>query len=75
MVAHAFNLGTWEADVGRSLELEVSLVYRVSSRTTRATQRYPDLKNQKRKKRQLERGLGIKCKKYLEPSGNLCLVL
>lgn len=62
-------------DVWDFWEFEAILVYRASSRTTRATQRYPDLKNQKRKKRQLERGLGIKCKKYLEPSGNLCLVL
>ena len=37
MVAHAFNPSTWEA--------EASLVYTVSSRTARATQRNPVLKN------------------------------
>jgi hypothetical protein len=37
---------------GRQIsEFEASLVYRVSSRTARATQRNPVLKNQKRKKK------------------------
>jgi hypothetical protein len=39
MVAHAFNPSTWEAEAGS--EFEASLVYRVSSRTARATQRNP----------------------------------
>jgi hypothetical protein len=39
MVAHAFNPSTWEARGRRISEFEASLVYRVSSRTTRATQR------------------------------------
>jgi hypothetical protein len=45
VVAHAFNLsrGRWIS------EFEASLVYRVSSRTARATQRNPVLKNQKKK--------------------------
>jgi hypothetical protein len=38
VVAHAFNLNTWEAEAGR-FEFEASLVYRVNSRTARATQR------------------------------------
>jgi hypothetical protein len=38
VVVHAFNASTWEAVAG--------LVYRVSSRTARATQRNPVLKNQ-----------------------------
>jgi hypothetical protein len=38
-VVHAFNPSTWEAEAGGSLESEASLVYRVSSRTARATQR------------------------------------
>jgi hypothetical protein len=38
VVVYAFNPSTWE--------FEVSLVYRVSSRTSRATQRNPVSKNQ-----------------------------
>jgi hypothetical protein len=43
MVAHAFNLSTWkaEAGAGESLEFKASLVYRMSSRIARATQRDP----------------------------------
>jgi YHS domain-containing protein len=41
MVAHTFNPSTQEAEAGGSLEFEVSLVYRVSSRTVRATQGNP----------------------------------
>ena len=48
MVAHAFNPSTWEAEAGGS-EFEASLVYRVSSRTARATQRNPVSKNRKKK--------------------------
>jgi hypothetical protein len=40
-VAHTFNPSTWEAEAGRFLEFEASLVYRVSFRTARATQRNP----------------------------------
>ena len=52
-MAHAFNPSTQEAEAGgrRISEFEVNLVYRVSSRTTRATQRNPVSKNQKKKKR------------------------
>jgi hypothetical protein len=39
----------------RISELEASLVYRVSSRTARATQRIPVSKNQKKKKKEKER--------------------
>jgi hypothetical protein len=35
-------------------EFEASLVYRVSSRSARATQRNPVLKNQKKKKKKVE---------------------
>jgi hypothetical protein len=40
-VAHTFNPSTWEAEAGGFVisEFEASLVYRVSSRTARATQR------------------------------------
>jgi len=37
----------WEAEAGRSLEFEASLVYRVSSRIARATQRNPVFKKKK----------------------------
>ena len=50
MVAHAFNPSTWEA-VRRISKFETSLVYKVSSRTARATQRKPVSKNQKKKKK------------------------
>jgi hypothetical protein len=41
VVVYAFNPSTWEAEAGGFLEFETSLVYRVSSRTTRTTQRNP----------------------------------
>jgi hypothetical protein len=44
VVGHTFNPSTWEA--------EASLVYRVSSRTARATQRIPVLKNKKQTNKQ-----------------------
>jgi hypothetical protein len=49
MVANAFNPSTREAEAGRFLSFEASLVYKVSSRTARAIQRNPVLKNQKKK--------------------------
>jgi hypothetical protein len=45
VVAHAFNPSTREAEAGGFLEFEASLAYRVSSRTARAIQRNPVLKN------------------------------
>jgi hypothetical protein len=45
VVVHAFNPITWEAEAGKFLEFEASLVYKVSSRTARATQRNPVSKN------------------------------
>ena len=39
MVAHTFDPSTQETEAGGFLEFEASLVYRVSSRTARATQR------------------------------------
>ena len=51
VVVHAFNPSSWEAEAGGSLEFAASLVYRVSSRTARATQRNRVLKNQKKKKK------------------------
>jgi hypothetical protein len=49
-MAHAFNPSTWKAEAGKFLEFEASLVYRVSSRTERATQRNPVSKNKNNKK-------------------------
>ena len=47
MVVHGFNPSTWEA--------EVSLVYKVSSRTARDIQRNPVSKKKKKKKGKKER--------------------
>jgi hypothetical protein len=50
VVAHAFNPSTWEAEAGGGRwisEFEASLVYKVSSRTARATQRNLSRKNNK----------------------------
>jgi hypothetical protein len=49
VVAHAFKPSTREAEAGGFLEFEASLVYKVSSRTARATQRNPVSKNKKQK--------------------------
>ena len=47
VVAHAFNPSSREAKEGGFFsEFEVSLVYKVSSRSARAVQRNPVLKNQ-----------------------------
>jgi hypothetical protein len=61
---HAFDPSAWEAEAGGS-EFEASLVYRVSSKTARVTQRSPvstkqnktktnKQKKNKNKKRQTE---------------------
>jgi hypothetical protein len=46
VVAHDFNPSTWEAEA----EFETSLVYKVSSRAARATQRNPVSKKTKTNK-------------------------
>jgi hypothetical protein len=50
VVAHALNPSTWKVEAGRFLKFEASLVYRVSSRTARTTQRNPVSKKQKQNK-------------------------
>jgi hypothetical protein len=52
VVVHAFNPSTGEAETGRSLELEARLIYRVSSRTARTTQRNPISKKKKNNQKQ-----------------------
>ena len=45
VVAHAINPSTWEAEAVGTPEFNVSLVYRVSFSTAKATQRNPVSKN------------------------------
>jgi hypothetical protein len=49
VVAHAFNPSTWEAEAGGFLEFGASLIYRVSSRAARATERNSVSKKLKKK--------------------------
>jgi hypothetical protein len=49
-VAHAFNPSTREAEAG-GFEFEASLVYKVSARTAKATQRNPVSKKTKKQKK------------------------
>jgi hypothetical protein len=53
VVAHAFNPSTREAEAGGflSLRFEASLVYKVSARTARATQRNPVSEKKKKTKK------------------------
>jgi hypothetical protein len=51
VVVHAFNPSTLEAES----EFEASLVYKVSSRTARATQRNPVWREKKKKKKKEKR--------------------
>ena len=51
MEVHAFNPSTWKGGRGRRIpELEANLVYRVNSRTARATQRNPVTRKKKNQK-------------------------
>jgi hypothetical protein len=49
VVVHTFNPSTWEAEAGRFLSSRPAWSYKVSSRTTRATQRNPVSKKKKKK--------------------------
>jgi hypothetical protein len=55
MVVLTFYPSTREAEAGRSLCVRGSLVYRVSSRTARATQKNPVSKNTKQNEDQKEK--------------------
>lgn len=46
---HAFSPTTWEAEAGRTLEFEASLLCTVLSKTARTTERNCVLKNIKNK--------------------------
>ena len=48
-MGHVFNPSAKKAEAGGSLEFKASLVYRVSFRTARATQRKPCLEQQQQK--------------------------
>jgi hypothetical protein len=48
LVVYPFNPRTREAEQADMFEFEDSLVYRTSTRTLRVTQRDPDLKRQKK---------------------------
>jgi hypothetical protein len=52
VVVHTFNLSTWEVGRGRWIsEFKASLVYTVSSRAARATQKNPVSEKKKKRKR------------------------
>jgi hypothetical protein len=51
VVVQAFNPSIGEAEADRISEFQASLVYKVSSRPARATQRSPVLKTKKKKKK------------------------
>ena len=51
VVALNFGPCTHEAEAGRSLEFKTNMVYKVSSRTARATQRNPVWKTKKEKEK------------------------
>jgi hypothetical protein len=53
-MAYTFNPNTWEAQAGGSL-FKASLVYRVNSRTARATQR--NRVSEKKKKKRITIGM------------------
>ena len=55
-MAYAFNPSTWEAEAGGFLRSRPSLVYRVSSRTARATQRNSVSKNKQTNKQKTNQG-------------------
>jgi hypothetical protein len=60
MVVHAFNPSTQEGRSRQISEFEASLVYKVSSRTVRATQRNPVSKKRKEKQKQNKQKTDLK---------------
>jgi hypothetical protein len=65
VVMPAFNPSTWEAETSGSLKFEASLVYRVNSRTAKATQRYTTLeKNQNKQMVWISPALSFQCMDY-----------
>ena len=55
-MAHTFNPRTWEAEVG---EFQGSLVYKVCSRTARATERNPVSKKTKKERKKEKENLFV----------------
>jgi hypothetical protein len=53
VVVHTFNLSTWEAEGCESPKFRASLVYRVSSRTARATPRNSVSENKTKTKKHI----------------------
>ena len=73
VVAHAaFDPSTRESEAGGFPEFEVSLVFRVSSRTAGATQRNPVWKKQKRKNQQPNTQTQSKTCRGLHNTAKLC---
>jgi hypothetical protein len=66
VVAHAFNPSHLGGRDRRISEFEASLVYKVSSRTARATQKNPVLKKQKKREKKKKRKEKRKEKKRKE---------
>jgi hypothetical protein len=72
-VAHAFNPSTWEAEAGGFLSSKASLIYKVSPRTARATQRNPVSEKKKKKKKKKEIAEQVKgAHKYPLTSTHIC---
>lgn len=53
---HTFDPSTWEAKFGGSVEFKTSLIFRVSSRTVRTTQKNAVLQNQDEEEEEEEKG-------------------
>ena len=60
MVVHAFNPSSQEGRSRQISEFEASLVYKVSFRTARATQRNPVSKKRKEKQKQNKQKTDLK---------------
>jgi hypothetical protein len=60
-VAHGFNPSTWDVEAGRFLSSRPAWSTKVSSRTSRATQRNPVSKKKKKKKERKKTAGSMKC--------------
>jgi hypothetical protein len=71
MVAHAFNPSTREAEAG-GFEFGASLVYRVNSRTARATQRNPVSEKQQQQQQQQQQNHSIMASSLVSLATRCC---